>query len=191
MRLAPALRGAFAALLISTVPTFAGEAVLFSGASGNAKGKEDRGTVTWSTTDDSQGVAFSAVVMIGDQTKAAVVIHKNTDTGLSATHLFDIALSKELGVIAIPGILARQQLDGTGVPLIGAAVSLGDGQRFLYALSDRPSDASRNTVQLETARYLDIPLVLADGRSAQLSLEISADDRVTLDGALTVWGMSP
>jgi len=106
--------------------------------------------------------------------EAKVTWRQNTEASLPAEALvqanFNFSGWGRLDkVAALPGILTKTEELVVGLPIVGASAKVSENS-FLFALSGNPSDAHQNAILL-SERYIDLALVLDDGRNAILTLE--------------------
>ncbi|ARN82615.1 hypothetical protein [Methylocystis bryophila] len=121
--------------------------------------------------------------------KATILIQKNTDQALSASHTINIAFKFQggdvKGVSQIGNVEFRRSDAKRGQPVEGIPVPINESN-FLIGLMRGPSEA-RNLLLLRLPAIIDIPLKLSDNRDASINLEKgSSGDRVFSD-ALDAW----
>jgi hypothetical protein len=121
--------------------------------------------------------------------KATILIQKNLDQALSASHTISIAFKflggDVKGVKQIGNVEFRRPDAQRGQPVAGIPVPINESN-FLIGLVRGPAEA-RNVQLLRTPAIIDIPLKLSDDRLATMNLEKgSSGDRVFSD-ALDAW----
>lgn len=121
--------------------------------------------------------------------KATILIQKNVDQALSASHTINIAFKFQggelKGVSQIGNVELRRPDAQRGQPVSGIPVPINESN-FLIGLMRGPAE-TRNLQLLKTPAIIDIPLKLSDNRLATINLEKGASgDRVFSD-ALDAW----
>lgn len=122
--------------------------------------------------------------------RAALVIQKNLDPTLSASHTinvtFNFAQESDLkGVKAIGPVQMRRPEAQSGEQVAGIPVPITEN-KFLIGLL-RGDREARNVTLLRSPMVVDLPMQLADGRAATISMEKGpAGERVFAD-ALEAW----
>src|SRR5690606_32782948 len=135
------------------------------------------GTVEWSRGTDETG----APTLIGKANIPArnlgvdVLIRKNSDPSLPASHLMEINFRVSdtfIGgsVAGLPGVLLKNEELVQGSPLVGASARVV-GNSFLFALSAAPEDTSANNTLLTTRKWMDLAIIYATGKRAIITLE--------------------
>ncbi|PWB81130.1 MAG: hypothetical protein C3F11_16075 [Methylocystaceae bacterium] len=155
------------------------------------------GTVVWRLDSVASGPGQPLTPAIrGDidiptaKLKLALVFQKNSDPTLSASHTinasFQIAPGGDLqGVKAIGPIQMRRPEAQSGEQVAGVPVPITENN-FLIGLL-RGGREARNLTLLRAPMVLDLPMQLADGRAATISLEKGpGGERVFID-ALDAW----
>lgn len=122
--------------------------------------------------------------------KATLVIQKNLDPTLSASHtvnvFFALAAGNELkGVKAIGPIQMRRPEAQSGEQVAGVPVPITENA-FLIGLL-RGNREARNVVLLRAPMVLDLPMQLEDGRAATISLEKGPGGERVFADALDAW----
>ena len=123
--------------------------------------------------------------------KMTIVIQKNSDATLSASHTVNISFKPMAGsplggVKAIGPIQMRRADAQSGEKVVGIPVPITENN-FLIGLM-RGDREARNVQLLRSLAVLDLPLQLADGRPATINMEKGpAGDRVFAD-AIDNWG---
>ncbi|MBG0812146.1 hypothetical protein IY145_22645 [Methylosinus sp. H3A] len=122
--------------------------------------------------------------------KATLVIQKNLDPTLSASHtvnvFFHLAQGNELKAIkAIAPIQMRRPEAQSGEQVAGVPVPITENA-FLIGLL-RGNREARNVVLLRAPMVLDLPMQLEDGRAATISLEKGPGGERVFADALDAW----
>ena len=121
--------------------------------------------------------------------KATILIQKNVDQALSASHTINIAFKFQggdvKGVSQIGNIELRRPDAQRGQPVAGIPVPINESN-FLIGLVRGPSEA-RNVQLLRTPAIIDIPLKLSDNRFATFNLEKGASGERVFSDALDAW----
>ncbi len=121
--------------------------------------------------------------------KATILIQKNVDQALSASHTISVAFKFQggdvKGIGQIGNVELRRPDAQRGQPVAGIPVPINE-LNFLIGLVRGPAEA-RNIQLLRTPAIIDIPLKLSDNRLATMNLEKGpSGDRVFSD-ALDAW----
>ncbi len=121
--------------------------------------------------------------------KATILIQRNVDQALSASHTISIALKflggDVKGVSQIGNIELRRPDAQRGQPVAGIPVPINESN-FLIGLMRGPAEA-RNLQLLRTPAIIDIPLKLSDNRLATFNLEKGASGERVFSDALDSW----
>lgn len=170
------LRAVAAAVVIaglSAVPAMAAEAKLLEQV-GEGGVQEIAGTLEWRETLDENGApGLAATVTFADASLAAeVVMVKNNDPGLPASHLFTATFAPTEGfkgeaIVQLAGVMMRKGDALQGTPLPGAAAMILENQ-FIFA----PSGPAPSGTTLGTSVWMDLALVFKTGQRALLALQI-------------------
>ena len=141
------------------------------------------GTVEWSKSTDEMGqpVLVGKANIPARNLGVSVLIRKNTDATLPASHLMEINFTVNDSFIGgaisgLPGVLLKNEELVQGTPLIGASARVV-GNSFLFALSASPDDATTNNNLLTSRKWMDLALIYATGKRAIITLE--KDDKAT------------
>lgn len=162
------------------------------------KGVENfRGKVAWrvDSQDNPQGAGpekvISGLVEIpGRNLKMRMIIRRNTDKSLPASHtielLFDVPKDFANGAVeSIAGIRLKPSEQANGLPLASAAVRITTGY-FLVAMSAAAEDT--NIVLLRDRPWMDVLLLYRNGRRAVLSIEKGLQGENVFNEAFKSWG---
>lgn len=167
-------------------------AMLMAPAGQENKLEVHAGTVVWSTApadpNHSEASGVRADIEIPDlKLHAIVLIRKNIDPQLPASHTIDLHISFGAGA-ALSGVndfgmlqMRRQDAPG-GARLLGTGVKINDGY-YLIGLSPLGADVGRNAVLLDDNDWFDFSIHLSDNRDAKLTFEKGAAGK----RAITRW----
>lgn len=151
------------------------------------------GETSWSRDVDELGVpTIKANVTIPARNLSVdVLIRKNSDAALPASHLIEVNFSVTEsflggGIAAMPGILLKNEELAQGSPLIGASARIFDNS-FLFALSAAEGDLANNLAMLSERGWIDLPVVYSTGRKAIVTLEKGADGQSIFEAVLAAW----
>ncbi len=179
-----------------TLPTAARAAMLIASADNPQKPVVNLGSTVWSTIpapqDQPSGVAVQADADIPDlKMHASMVLRKNTDPTLQATHTIDLKFTFQEGApfkgFKDVGLPQARKLDSPASEAMSAVkVKIGDDY-FLFALAKGDQDAARNLDLMRTRAWFDFPLLLNDGRIAKLVFQKSVEGDAMLQKALDAW----
>ncbi len=180
----------------TTLPTAARAAMLIASADNPQKPVVNLGSTVWSTIpgpqDQPSGVAVQAEADIPDlKMHASMILRKNTDPTLQATHTIDLKFTFKEGAsfngFKDVGLPQTRKLDSAASEALSAAkVKIGDDY-FLFALAKGDQDAARNLDLMQTRAWFDFPLLLNDGRIAKLVFQKSAEGDAMLQKAFDAW----
>jgi hypothetical protein len=155
------------------------------------------GRVVWRAENVSSGpdeplrTAVRAEIEIPEvKFGANVTIQKNFDRTLSASHtvklVFTLGDGSPLGNIKqISALQMRQEDTPIGDTLEGITVPIVENS-FLIGLARGGAEAS-NLERLQSRGWLDVPMVLASGLSAKLTLEKGPSGQRIFDDAIAAW----
>jgi hypothetical protein len=162
-----------------------------------SKVKTYPGTVIWRLESLPAGAGQALTPAIrgdidipGVKMKAALVIQKNFDSALSASHTinvsFQFAPGSELkGVKTIAPLQMRRPEAQSGEQVAGVLVPITENNFLIGLLPGNPE--ARNLTLLRAPLIIDLPMQLENGRAATIALEKGpAGERVFLD-ALDAW----
>ena len=133
------------------------------------------GSTVWSTTPALRGQPSGGVEADADipdlKMHASIVLRKNADPMLQATHTIDLKFTFLDGApfngFKDVGLPQMRKLDSTSSEALNAVkVKIGDGY-FLFALAKTDQDAARNLHLMQTRAWFDFPLLLNDNRIAK------------------------
>ena len=123
---------------------------------------------------------------------ASMVMRKNTDEALSASHVIELLFSTDEsfsggGIDLVRQVVLKETEEAQGNALIAEPAKISDGF-FLIALYDLPEATSANTRILRERSWIDIPLAYTTGRRALLTIEKGANGDAVFERAFQAWG---
>jgi hypothetical protein len=124
-----------------------------------------------------------------------VLIRKNSDPSLPASHLMEINFTVSdsfIGgsVAGLPGVLLKNEELVQGAPLVGASARVV-GNSFLFALSASPQDSAANNELLTTRKWIDLAIIYATGKRAIITLEKDEAADKMFREVFAAWGSPP
>ena len=124
-----------------------------------------------------------------------VLIRKNSDPSLPASHLMEINFTVSDSFIGgsiagLPGVLLKNEELVQGAPLVGASARVV-GNSFLFALSATAEDSAANSNLLTTRKWMDLALIYASGKRAIITLEKDAAAQALFTEVFSAWGAAP
>ncbi|MHB1110935.1 MAG: hypothetical protein ACYCZU_11565 [Devosia sp.] len=154
------------------------------------------GTIDWSKGTDETGLP----TLIGKASIPArnlgvdVLIRKNSDPSLPASHLMEINFRVSdsfIGgsVAGLPGVLLKNEELVQGAPLVGASARVV-GNSFLFALSASPEDTTANNNLLTSRKWMDLAVIYATGKRAIITLEKDAAAEAMFKEVFDAWGQT-
>ena len=154
------------------------------------------GTVVWSAAPALPGQPGSggvkADIDIPDlKMHASMILRKNTDAALPASHTIDLRLIFDEGS-SIKGVkdidMPRMRRDEfpNADSLLGVKVKINDSY-FLIGLNLADADVARNVDEIATRGWFDFPLLLNDDRIGKLTFEKAGDGERIVADALAAW----
>jgi hypothetical protein len=180
----------------AVLPAAARAAMLIASADNPQKPIVNLGSTVWSTIAPTPGQPQTAAVKadadIPDlKMHATMILRKNTDPTLPATHTIDLKFSFADGAPVTGfkdvGLPQMRKLDSTASEtLTSQKVKISD-EYFLIALANGPQDLARNLDLMATRAWFDFPLLLNDNRIAKLVFQKSVDGDAMLAKALDAW----
>lgn len=179
------------------VPVAQRAALLVEAPSEQNKVKTYLGNVVWKLNNvadgpsDAVGIAVEADVDLpDDKLKATITFEKNTDASLPASHTIKVrflpqpgSASGDVKQISVPQL--RKEDSPSGEPLAGVTVPVIQNS-FLVGLSPGNAEAA-NMELLRNLQWIDIPMLLANGRIAKLTFEKGAAGQRDINDAITAW----
>jgi hypothetical protein len=154
------------------------------------------GTVDWSKGTDEMGqpTLVGKANIPARNLSVDVLIRKNSDPSLPASHLMEINFTVSdtfIGgsIAGLPGVLLKNEELVQGAPLVGASARVV-GNSFLFALSAASADSDANTNLLTTRKWMDLALIYASGKRAIITLEKDAEAEQMFKDVFAAWGAS-
>ena len=153
------------------------------------------GSTVWSTIPPVPGqparVAVKADADIPDlKMHATMILMKNMDPTLQATHTIDLKFSFASGapITGVKDVEPKMRNLGpkASEALRSVKAKISDVY-FLIALTKGDQDAARNLDLIQTRAWFDFPLLLNDNRIAKLVFEKSTNSQAMLAKAFEAW----
>ncbi|MDO8360748.1 MAG: hypothetical protein Q7T08_12005, partial [Devosia sp.] len=151
------------------------------------------GTVDWSkgTDETGQPTLIGKANIPARNLSVDVLIRKNSDPSLPASHLMEINFTVSdsfIGgsVAGLPGVLLKNEELVQGAPLVGASARVV-GNSFLFALSAAPEDSTANVNLLTTRKWMDLALIYASGKRAIITLEKDPGAQKLFSDVFAAW----
>ena len=178
------------------LPTAGRAAMLIASPDNPQKPVVNLGSTVWSTIPPAPGqpatVAVKAEADIPDlKMHATMVLRKNTDPTLEASHTIDLKFAFADGApvtgfkdVGLPQM--RRLVSTASETLNSVKVKISDDY-FLIALAKSDQDLARNLDLMKTRAWFDFPLLLNDARIAKLVFQKSADGEAMLEKAFEAW----
>jgi hypothetical protein len=152
------------------------------------------GTVDWSRGTDEMGqpTLIGKANIPARNLSVDVLIRKNSDPSLPASHLMEINFTVSdtfIGgsIAGLPGVLLKNEELVQGAPLVGASARVV-GNSFLFALSAAAEDNTANTNLLTTRKWMDLALIYASGKRAIITLEKDPVAQQMFTDVFAAWG---
>ena len=152
------------------------------------------GTVDWSKGTDEMGqpTLIGKANIPARNLSVDVLIRKNSDPSLPASHLMEINFTVSDSFIGgsiagLPGVLLKNEELVQGAPLVGASARVV-GNSFLFALSAASEDSAANSNLLTTRKWMDLALIYASGKRAIITLEKDAAADELFKQVFAAWG---
>ncbi len=162
------------------------------GAEG-APGKSVVGVVAWSQMTVENGLpAIVGRIELADRNAAvSLMITKNTDDALPASHLIEIEFRGADGLVEspierIPALFLKQKAKARGKRLIGEAVPVTENLYWI-ALSDQSDQVSRNLALLREGAWFGLPMLFKNGRGALISFEKGIPGDQVFEAVMAAW----
>lgn len=154
------------------------------------------GSVAWSSPPpapgQSGGPGIRADIEIPElKMHATMLMRKNVDPGLPASHTIDLRLVMDDGApfkglkdIGVPQM--RNDEPPSVTALLGVRVVINDGY-FLVGLNRSDADIQHNIDAIGSSGWFDFPMLLPDGRIGKLTFEKGPDGEKVVASALAAW----
>lgn len=153
------------------------------------------GTVEWSRGTDETGLPtlLAKANIPARNLGVDVLIRKNQDPALPASHLMEINFTLSDGFIGgsiagLPGVLLKNAELVQGTPLIGPSGVRVVANSFLFALSASPEDAATNVNLMTSRKWMDLFVIYATGKRAILTLEKDEEAQRLFADVFDAWG---
>jgi hypothetical protein len=156
---------------------------------------ERRGALIWRTVPASEANPAPAINGIFEfpdlRLNATMLLQKNTDTALPATHnlslLFTPLPGNTIGIREVLSVELRDNLQKLGTRLDGVRAQPLENM-VLIGLSAAPASAAKNEAALRDLPWLYVDLVFTDGRRGALIFEKGAAGNKVFADAFKAWG---
>ena len=160
--------------------------------------KATAGRALWRLDNQNAGrgepletVVRASVEIQGGQLTLAMLIRRNTDPTLPASHTIELTFTTAPGdttrVVRDIGLLQLKNDEAVrGTPVAGLPVPVKDNV-FLIGLSNLQGDIDRNVDLLRTRNWIDLPIRLASGQRAILSFEKGTSGDQVMTDAFRQW----
>ncbi len=152
------------------------------------------GTVDWSrgTDETGQPTLIGKANIPARNLSVDVLIRKNSDPSLPASHLMEINFTVSESFIGgsiagLPGVLLKNEELVQGAPLVGASARVV-GNSFLFALSAAQADSQANVNLLTSRKWMDLALIYASGKRAIITLEKDPAAEQLFTDVFAAWG---
>ncbi len=178
------------------LPAAGRAAMLIASADNPQKPVVNLGSTVWSTIPPAPGqpatVAVKADADIPDlKMHATMILRKNTDPTLEATHTIDLKFTFADGApitgFKDVGLPQMRMLDSTASEQLNSVKVKISDVYFLIALAKSDQDLARNLDLMRTHAWFDFPLLLNDDRIAKLVFQKSEDGQAMLEKAFDAW----
>jgi DnaJ domain len=180
----------------AALPSAARAAMLIAPPDDPEKPVVNLGEAVWSTIPPTPGqpatIAVQADADIPElKMHATMILRKNTDPTLQATHTIDLkfAFADGAPIAGFKDVGAPQmrKIDSTAAEaLTSVKVKISDVY-FLIALAKSNQDTARNLDLMQTRAWFDFPLLLNDDRIAKIVFQKSAEGDAMLAKAFEAW----
>ena len=122
---------------------------------------------------------------------ATMIMRKNADPTLEATHTIDLKFTFADGAPIVGfkdvGLPQMRKLDATAAETLSSVKVKISDVYFLIALARNDQDVARNLDLMQTRAWFDFPLLLNDNRIAKLVFQKSEEGQAMLEKALEAW----
>ncbi|MEO8884325.1 MAG: hypothetical protein ABI377_13080 [Devosia sp.] len=151
------------------------------------------GTVDWSKGTDEMGqpTLVGKASIPARNLGVSVLIRKNSDPTLPASHLMEINFTVNDSFIGgsiagLPGVLLKNEELVQGTPLVGASARVV-GNSFLFALSSSAADEATNKDLLTSRKWMDLAIIYATGKKAIITLEKDDKTEQLFNDVFAAW----
>jgi hypothetical protein len=178
------------------LPAVARAAMLIASPDNPQKPIVNLGSTVWSTIPPAPGqpatVAVKAEADIPDlKMHAALILRKNTDPTLQATHTIDLKFTFADGApftgFKDVGLPQMRKLDATASEALSSVKVKISDDYFLIALAKGDQETRNNLDLMQTRAWFDFPLLLNDNRIAKLVFQKSTEGDAMLEKAFDAW----
>jgi hypothetical protein len=182
----------------SSVAPVAQRATLYEEAPDRQGGTASTGTVVWSVEKvagkdgaPEETQLRGAVDLPDPKIKMTLLVRRNTDATLPASHTIDIQFQlppdfANGGIANVPGILFKNTEEAGGTALSGLSVRVMNNF-FLIGLSNAPADRAKNLGDMRDDGWIDLPILFENGRRAVLTLEKGPPGEQAFKEAMEAW----
>ncbi len=172
-------------------------ALLVEAPEEQSKVKTYLGAVVWKVDNVSNGpgeplsTAVHAEIDIPEeQLRAEMTFQKNFDSTLPASHTMKLQFTEPQGgplgnVQQISVQQMRREVSATGDGLVGVPVPITENS-FLVGLSRGTAEAA-NLDLIKSREWIDVPMLLSNGKIAKLTFEKGPPGQRALNDALAAW----
>jgi len=169
------------------------EVVDLTGTKGGAASNGLKAEVTWRYVENGDtGPAIEADLQVPERRmKVTLIIHKNMDASLPASHLVEIKFDAPgdipgKGIDNVSRIRMKPTALSPGKSLAGASVKVADGF-FWFALSAAGDDVSANLGLLREEDWIDVPFAYTTGQRAILTIRKGTVGDQVFQKAMAAW----
>ena len=167
-------------------------AILIEAPDDSQKVKTFIGTSLWHLdTSGEQPVLVAEIALPDAKLTVSMRMSRNIDAKLPASHTMEFRFTPAAGS-EVPGIAEidtpqmRVEDSANGAPLLGVPAPIMPNY-FLVGLSNGDKLVSRNMELMRDRGWVDIPMVLSNGRIAKLTFEKGASGDRVLAQAMQAW----
>jgi len=178
--------------LEAVIPVAQRAAILIEAPDDPQKVKTFIGTSLWRLDMSGEQPVLVAEIALPDaKLTVSMRMSRNIDTKLPASHTMEFRFTPAPGSDA-PGIAEidtpqmRIEDSANGAPLVGVPAPIMPNY-FLVGLSNGDKIVSRNMELMRDRGWVDIPMVLSNGRIAKLTFEKGASGDRVLAQAMQAW----
>lgn len=168
-------------------------AIFYEQGEEGSSGKASQGAVAWERVErPQQPPAIEARIDLPEQDATInLTFTSNTDPGLPASHLIEIAIEGEGalgpgGIQRVPALVLKESEQARGQALAGAAVPVTE-RLYWIALSDDPDQIGRNLSLLRDGSWFDMPIMYENGERALLTFEKGIPGDRVFETVLAEW----
>ena len=176
----------------AVIPVAQRAAILIEAPDDPQKVKTFIGTSLWRLDTSGELPVLVAEIALPDaKLTVSMRMSRNTDSRLPASHTMEfrfmpVAGSDAPGIAEIDTPQMRIEDSANGAPLVGVPAPIMSNY-FLVGLSTGDKIVSRNMELMRDRGWVDIPMVLSNGRIAKLTFEKGASGDRALAQAMQAW----